>query len=240
MTETTDEKLIGNFRKLIDRCAGHTDYQPSNLLLGVAKLETQYAAAFASVKDVDVRLAPHRVDINERRIGYDRVGKLFRRSRSNLRSSGASPEFIEDASGIVNKIVGTRQKAVASDKPETSETEAAKSHSAAQLSYESVLGNIRAYTELVKNEAHYKPNEEDLKIASLEALADDLEAKNNAVSLSYVPVSQSRGLRDRLLYNDRNNLIDTALAVKNYVAGLGTDHQLYKSIKGLKFARQKK
>src|SRR5215213_7535888 len=201
MSETTDEKLLGNFRKLIDQCAAYPDYQPSNPAYAVANLEGQYAEALAAVKDVDIKLAPQKVDINERKAAYDAVPRLYRRSRNNLKSSGASAEFIKDASGLVDKILGKSKIPAVKDNPATPEDEAAAAHSVSQMSYESILGNIRAYNALVKNESLYKPNETDLKINNLDIVADDLEAKNNAVSLSFVPASQARNLRDKLLYN---------------------------------------
>jgi hypothetical protein len=241
MSESTDEKLLGNFRKLIDQCAAYpNDYKPSNPLYEIAKLEGQYAAGLAAVKDIEVKNAPLKVAVNDRKIAYDAAPKLYRRSRNNLKASGASKEFVADASGAVDKLVGRRKTPALKDNPDTPENESAASHSASQMSFESLLGHARAYNELVRNEPLYKPNESDLKTGSLDAFADDLEAKNNMVSQLYPPVGQARGLRDTLLYNDPNNIVDTALGVKSYVASLGSSHPLYKAIKGLKFPRQQK
>jgi hypothetical protein len=239
MSESTDEKLMGNFRKLIDRCAADPNYKPPNSLHLIPALEAQYAAGIAAMEDIDVKLAPHKVDINERKIAYDAIPKLYRRSRNNLKSSGVSDEFLADAETLVRKITGRRKEPKAQDNPATPGNEAAAQHSASQLSYESILGNARAYNEMVKNEPLYKPNEADLMTNGLDATADDLEAKNNAVSGSFPPVSQSRSLRDQLLFDNTNNIVDTALDVKAYASSMADD-TLYKSIKGLEFARQRK
>jgi hypothetical protein len=239
MSESTDEKLMGNFRKLIDFCAAHPNYSPPNPLHLVVALEAQYAGGVAAMEDIDVKLAPHKVDINERKIAYDAIPKLYRRSRNNLKSCGASKEFVADAETYFRKITGRRKTEKVEDDPATPENEAAKKHSASQMSYESILGNVRGYNALVKNEPLYKSNEADLKTANLDAVADDLEAKNNAVSASFPPVGQARSLRDGLLYNNPNHIVDTALSVKEYTKSMADD-TLYKSIKSLKFPRQRK
>lgn len=239
MSETTDEKLMGNFRKLIDRCAAHSNYLPPNPLHLIPALEAQYAAALASVEDIDVKLAPNKVAINERKIAYDAVPKLYRRSFNNLKSSGASKEFIADAETILRKITGKRKEPRTIDNPATPENEAAAQHSASQQSYESILGYVLGYNALVKNDSHYNPNELDLKTTNLDDVGDNLEAKNNAVSVTFPPVSQARGLRDTLLYDDANNIVDTALLIKAYASSMADD-TLYNSIKGLEFPRQKK
>jgi hypothetical protein len=238
MSETTDEKLMGNFRRLIDQCAADPSYAPPNPLHLIPALETQYAAGMEAVGDIDVKLAPFKVKVNERWLAYDPVAKLYRRSRNNLRSSGASAEMVADADTLYRKISGKRKEPKMQDDPATPENEAAEQHSASQMSYESILGNARAYNEMVKNEELYKPNESDLKTDALDAFADDLEAKNNGVSSTFPPVSRARSLRDQRLYDDPDNIVDTALKIKDYASSM-EDDTLYRAIKGLKFPRQR-
>ncbi|HEV7684518.1 MAG TPA: hypothetical protein VGO68_20580 [Pyrinomonadaceae bacterium] len=85
------------------------------------------------------------------------------------------------------------------------------------------------------------PNKIELKVAALAALAADLTTKSNVVSTSAASLDQARGTRDQLLYLTEDSIINTALLVKNYVqSALGSQSQLYKKIKGLQFARQRK
>ena len=239
MSESTDEKVMGNFRKEIDFCAADAGYDPTNNALKTPQLEAQYAAALAAVEDVDAKLAPNMVDRNERRIAYDAVPKLFRRSRNYLKSTGASAEFLADAETLIRKITGKRKTPKVKDDPSTPGNEAEQQHSASQQSYESILGNCRAYIELISNEPLYTTSDSELKIGNLAAVADDLEAKNNAVSATFPPVSQARGTRDDLLYTNTDCVINTALSVKEYAKSMSND-TLYKAIKGLQFPRQKK
>ena len=100
--------------------------------------------------------------------------------------------------------------------------------------------SLGAYIEIVKNVPTYNPNETDLKVTALTALAADLTDKSNAVSTSTATLDQARGARDELLYQNDDCVVNTAKLVKAYVqAALGTDSQLYKKIKGLKFEERR-
>jgi len=109
------------------------------------------------------------------------------------------------------------------------------------LSYDNLVGHVDGYLGVLANISAYKPNEADLKLPALQAFGDDLRAKNDAVSSTFVPLSQARGLRDQLLYQADTSVVNTALLVKEYVKGaFGTQSQLYKQIKGLEFKRTKR
>lgn len=125
--------------------------------------------------------------------------------------------------------------------PNTPANEANKAHSASQQSYENIAGNFTDYVALLAAVSAYKPNEPDLTVAGLQALATDLKAKNETVNTTFAPVSAARGLRDQSLYTDDNCVINIALLVKAYTrAALGPDSQLFKQIKGLQFERRGK
>ena len=102
-----------------------------------------------------------------------------------------------------------------------------------------LLANFRKLIDLVSADSDYKPNEADLKMPALQSWVDDLQAKNDAVSSTFVPLSQARAQRDSLRYTDDNSIVNTALLVKEYVKGSqGTKSPLYQQIKGLEFKRR--
>jgi hypothetical protein len=120
------------------------------------------------------------------------------------------------------------------------EPESEKQRSASQLSYDNRVGHIRGYLGVLGTVSSYKPNEADLKLPALNDFVDKLQAKNDAVSSTFVPLSQARGLRDQLLYQADNSVVNTALMTKEYVKGaFGTKSQLYKQIRGLEFKRRR-
>ena len=240
-TESGDNKLIGNFRKLIDELTAGAGYNPANAKLEIPALEAQYNAADAAVDGVAAALAPNKLAMTNREVGFKDLRTLVVRSRNYLKASGASKEIVDDAETFVRKLTGGRVTPKVKDNPATPEDESAKSHSASQMSYDNQLGNFQSYIQIVKNVAEYNPNEADLKATALDALAANLTARSNAVSTTTATLNQKRGTRDSLLYLDDDCVVNTALAAKAYVqASQGTKSQLFKKIKGLEFARQRK
>ena len=243
-SETGDMKVLGNFRKLIDQVSGDSNYTPSNPSLSKTALEAQYAAALASVENVTATSAPHRKAIGERVDAFESASSMVKRSRNLLKASGASKQVLDDAETVVRKILGRRKSPKAPpvtdvpDKPDTPENEAGANHSASQMSYDNRLGNLSGYLAILSSATSYKPNEDDLKVASLKNLATDLRAKNDGVSAAFIPLSRARGVRDNLLYLGADCVVNTAQLIKAYVSGAnGTGSQLHKQIKGLQFKK---
>ncbi|HMG75838.1 MAG TPA: hypothetical protein VK582_20225 [Pyrinomonadaceae bacterium] len=247
-TESGDMKLLGNFRKLIDHVSGETTYKPSNNDLKPTALEAQYTAAQAATQDVPAKMASYKAAINDRLSAYDALDPIVMRARNMLKASGADKNTLDNAETHVRKLLGRRKSAkpkadpnAATADPKTPAPAAAATHSASQLSFDNKAGNLDAFIEVVAGVTDYKPNEADLKVTALRALSNDLKSKNNAVSSTFVPLSQARGTRDQLLYEAEDSVVNTALLVKAYVsAAFGRTSQLYKQIKGLKFDRPNK
>ncbi|MDX6614843.1 MAG: hypothetical protein QOD75_4029 [Blastocatellia bacterium] len=236
MTEAGDNKLLGNYRQLIDLVSADTNYTPANRTITKTALAAHHAAAQAAVAEIATRSAPNKLAISERQAAYDELPDLVRRSRNMLKASGASKEIMDDAETHVRKLTGGRKSTKTKHDPNTPEAEAAKQHSASQMSYDNQLGNFNAYVAVLNNVPAYAPNEDELKLPSLQATADNLRAKNDAVSASFVPFSQARGARDQILYTDEDSVVNRSLLTKAYVsAAFGSQSKLFKQIKGLTF-----
>lgn len=243
-TESGDNKLIGNFRKLIDEISVESAYNPANNKLKTIALEAQYTAADAAVSAVAAARAPNKLAITDRETTFKALRPLAVRSRNFLKASGVSKGVVDDAEEFIRKLGGGRKSPkpnAAPNTPPDGATGNGGSSSASQMSYDNQIGNFESYIEIVKNVPNYNPNETDLKVTALTALAADLTTKSNAVSTSSASLDQARGTRDQLLYLADDSIINTALLVKTYVqSALGTGSQLFKKIKGLKFSRANK
>jgi hypothetical protein len=66
-------------------------------------------------------------------------------------------------------------------------------------------------------EPKYIPNENELKVATLNTMLTDLRAKNTAVINATTALSNARIARDKALYAETTGMVDTALDVKQYV-----------------------
>lgn len=235
-TESGDNKLIGNFRKLIDEVSADSAYNPANAKLKATALEAQYTAADTAVTSVNAARAPHKLAITDRESAFSSLRTLAVRSRNFLKASGAPQGVVDDAETSIRKLSGSRKSPKLKDDPNTPVDESKGSSSASQMSYDNQSGNFNSYIEIVKNVASYNPNEADLKVTALTALAASLTAKSNAVSTTSATLNQARGVRDQLLYLADESVVNTARLVKSYVqAALGSQSQLFKKIKGLKF-----
>jgi hypothetical protein len=239
--EAGDLKLLGNYGKLIDLVSADANYYPANSEITKAALAAHYTLALAAVDDVAAKDAPNKMAVNDRQAVYDPLSGLVRRSFSMLKASGASQAVRDDAQTNVRKVTGARKSPKIKDNPATPAVEGAKQHSASQMSFENRRGNVSAYVSILANVPSYNPNENDLKVASLQALVADLDAKNTAVSQTFVPLSQARGVRDGMLYLNDDCVANRAALVKAYVqAAFGRDSQLFKQVKGLDFRRPKR
>jgi|SRR5215831_15956842 len=243
--ETGDMKLLGNFRKLIDRLKNEEDYQPANPALEVAAMDTQYAAALSAVQELATHLGGHKVAVTERESAFDDLKPLMTRVHNSVKATGTKKNVLEDLSTFKRKLSGARRtpKPVAKPAPGAAATAepAAKEHSSAQTSYENQLGHLNGYLGVLQNVSGYKPNEAELKLTALKALRDALQDKNDAVSAAYVPVGQARGKRDELLYTGEGSIVNTALLAKNYVsAAYGKKSQVFKDVAALSFKRAHK
>ncbi len=255
MSESGDNKIIGNFRKLIDEVSADPDYNPANDALKIPALETQYTSGDGVVNSVNATRAPYKLSVTDRESAFKSLRALVVRSRNYLKASGASKGVVEDADTFVRKLSGSRKTPKPNTTPATPGSGPAApgsggtppvvddegSSSASQMSYDNQVGNFESYIEILKNVPQYNPNEADLKITSLVALAASLTAKSNVVNTTSATLNQARGQRDKLLYTDEDSIVSTATLVKSYVqSALGSSSKLYKKIKGLRFEKSRR
>lgn len=238
-TESGDMKLLGNFRKLIDHVSVDPAYNPTNPNITKTALETLYTSGQAAATDANTKSPPYKIAVNNRQTKFEdvprRTGSAFRMAKA----SGADKSILDDLDSSRRKLSSPRKAKAPKDDANTSGSEATASHSTSQMSYDNQVGNVETFVALLSNIPSYNPNEDELKVVALQAFAAELKAANNAVSASFVPLSQARGARDQVLYTAPDSVVNTALLVKAYVsAAFGTQSQLNKQIKGLKFERK--
>ena len=97
---------------------------------------------------------------------------------------------------------------------------------------------FKQLVDLYKSEPLYAPNEGDLKIVALEALATAMKTANNNIGTIIAPLNTARITRDKALYEKDTGMVDIAQACKNYVKGLfGATSPESKTVTGIKFTR---
>lgn len=240
-SESGDQKLLGNLRKLIDFVSADPNYNPANTKIGVPALETLYTSGQAATANKNAKEAPYKVAVNTRQEKFGEAAPRMGSAHRMAKASGASRPILDDLDTPRRKLSSQRKAKPPKDDPNTPANEAAVTHSTSQLSYDNQVGHVDAFLALLSNITSYNPNEDELKIAALRAFAEELRAANDAVSATFVPLGRARATRDEVLYTGDDSVVNIARLVKAYVsAAFGTQSSLFLSIKGLQFKQPKK
>ena len=234
-SETGHAKNVDNLGLLIANIASYGDrYKPTNpsiLLEALKKMEADGRAAVLAVNDAMPIYSRATI---ERDNAFDPLGQLVTRSLNSLRASSSSEETDEAASAIVRKIRGNRTTAKAAA---TTDVKVA-TVSTSQQSYDSVLDNYERYVQYIAATPEYAPNEDDIKLPALKALAVELRAKNTACNNAKVAIDNARMARNRVLYTPLTGLVDVALDAKTYIKSLfGATSPEYKQVAKIDFTK---
>src|SRR2546421_2451567 len=147
--ETGDNKIIGNFRKLIDEVSAEANYNPANTKIKLPALNAQYTAADGAIDAVASALAPNKLAITDRETAFDDLRPLAVRSRNFLKASGAAKGIADDADQFVRKLSGGAKKPKAKPASPTAPAPTAPAptvtHSSSQMSYDNQVGHFRSY-----------------------------------------------------------------------------------------------
>ena len=234
-SETGHAKNVDNLGLLISNIASYGDrYKPTNpsiLLEALKKMEADGRAAVLAVNDAMPIYSRATI---ERDNAFAPLGQLVTRSLNSLRASSSSEQTDEAASAIVRKIRGNRTTA----KTAAATDVKVATVSTSQQSYDSVIDNYERYIQYIAATPEYAPNEEDIKLPVLKALAVDLRAKNTACNNAKVAIDNARMTRNRVLYTPLTGLVDVALDAKTYIKSLfGSTSPEYKQVAKIDFTK---
>ena len=241
VSEKTHKKNVSNLEDLISKCVGYgTAYNPSNAAIAIVALNILLTNGTNENLAVIVAETAFKIAIKDRIIAFKGLKKLCTKIVNGLESSGASKEVVDNAKSINNKIQGKRVVAKVTPPPDST-VPLHKYISVSQQSFDSLINNFLKLIQLVSSEPLYAPNENPLKVASLNTYYNDLVAKNTAVINANTPYCNALVLRNRVLYKPDTGLVDIALATKKYVKSIfGATNPNYKLISGIKFTRPRK
>jgi hypothetical protein len=241
-TETGHAKNVATFEDLISFCTGYgATYNPSKAALKLTALAAQNTAAIAALQAVKVAKTGYDNATNAREVAFKPLKALATKIVNGLAATEAAAQTVDDVKTTNNKIQGKRAKAVV--KPDAKAiaagAEPVKTASTSQQSYDKMIDHFAQLIATLTAEPKYLPNENELKIATLNTTLTDLRAKNTAVINATTAVSNARIARDKALYAEVTGMIDTALDVKTYVKSVfGASSPQYKQVSALKFTKR--
>jgi hypothetical protein len=224
-----------NFMRIVQYCAKlGVAYTPPSDEISLVNLESKVVEMQTAIEEFNVKGATWMKVVNERETAIEPLNRLLTRVRNLVKACNVSQAFKDDVSSLVKEIQGVRAKPKIVAEPEnplvpTGET--VVYISAAQTGYDNRLNNFDRLIELLKTEPNYLPEEDDLKIAALEALQDLLVEKNTGVAVKTPDVDYGRIDRDNKMYSGEGNGADLAGKIKAYFkAKFGGNSQEYHAI----------
>jgi len=242
-TETGHAKNVATFEDLISFCTGYgAAYNPSKAALKLPALTTQLAAASASLQTLKNAKTANANATNARELAFRPLKSLGTRIISALEATDALAETVADAKTSNLKIQGRRAKAVV--KPDAKAiaagAEPVKTASTSQQSFDKMIDHFSQLITTLTAEPKYVPNENELKVATLNTQLADMKAKNTAAINATTAQSNARIARNKVLYESGTGMVDTATAIKKYVKSVfKANSPQYKQVSGLQFNRPK-
>lgn len=240
-SETGHAKNIANFQDLISFCKGYgTQYNPIKPELKITGLETMHQDALQNLADTQSKKTAFDNAINQRVDAFKDLNPLATKIINALAVSETNPIMLSNAKSYNKKLQG-RVKAKTAATPSEENTEpVAKTISTSQQSYDSKINNFSNLIQVLEQSVAYDPNEEDLKIISLQTKLSDLQGKNRVHTNTYTEYSNARIARDQALYHPVSGLCQTAKEVKLYVKSVfGATSPQYRQISGILFSKIK-
>lgn len=234
-SETGHAVNVANFGLIIAEVTQMgTLYNPSNLSITVEALNTVKTACDTVMTGVTTGIVPFKNAVNEREEGYDGMSKLATRIINALVASGALPDIVKDARGIVNKITGRRTGTIDPENPDEGTI------STSQMGFDNRKANFELLVALLKGEPLYNPNEDDLKVVQLETYIGSLGPLNTDVNTTLAALQAKRTERNVVLYGPSTGMSDISTKVKSYVKSVvGASSPVYKRIAAIRITKFK-
>ena len=238
---------VANFETLISYCVGYgATYNPSNNNLKIPQLQTVLTTGKNVLLAVKTSKTAYDNACNSREIVITPLKKTSTRIINALEATTAAKQTINDVKTINHKIQGKQLSNTKEVTPQVVTSENATpipevNHiSTTQQSIDSMIDNFHKLVVSISAEPLYIPNENELKVATLNALVTNLRAANTIAINTTTQYSNSRITRYTALYQPTIGLVNIALEVKKYVKSVyGATSPQYKQISGLPFKRYK-
>jgi hypothetical protein len=229
---------VGHFDRLIDICESFgASYRPVPQNLLIPSLRMQSDEIKAAITAVDYALPAYITAEGARHAKFSLLPPLATRVQAVAIILDLPESIIVRIKEVVRKIRGQRAHKLPVNPPTEEPT---KHISVSQTSFNEQIEHLNLLIALVESQPAYAPEETDLTVASLKILLDDMRQLNADVLVTEPPLTAARQHRNELLYAPKTGMMDTGIAVKEYVkAAFGTSSPQYKEVKPITFRNQK-
>jgi hypothetical protein len=225
---------VGHLRQLIAVLTVLGErYAPSNARLTVPALQQLAEAANEGLAQVSRMIPPCVVAEGKRHEAFARLSPLATRIAGLARACDIKPAALAQIEELVRQIHGVRPHRV---KPDDGGDRFAASH----RSFTDQTEHLSRLIELVEAQPGYLPSVEDLTPAALRLYAAELVRLNRTAFTAESALAAARQERNEVLYAPVTGMIDTALAVKEYVKGVfGAQSHEFRQVNHIHFQGKK-
>lgn len=235
VSETGHAKNVANFQSLISFCTGFGEvYNPSKESLKIPQLQILLQQAQEKMNSTITQKTSFDNATNSRRNSFSDLKPLSTKISNAFSVSGAEQLGINNLKSMNKKLQGTTAKKAPTS--EDSQPDTAKTISTSQQSYDKMVEHFSSIIEILVQSPSYNPNENDLKVTSLQNKLSDMQTKNQELIDSYTQYSNAMLERNQFLYNPLSGLVQTSKEIKQYVKSIfGASSPQYKQINGIEF-----
>ena len=235
-TETGHNKNVANFStayQILEEMG--TLYNPTNAKIQLVNLDPIRTSLQTTIVDLNNKKPIYKNAVSAREFAISPLGKLMTKSLNYAKSLDISVIDKENINAQAKKIRGDQKPK--SVNPETTETDGI---STSQMSYDSRIANLQAYTNQLASHTEYAPNETEIQIASFQTLHTNLVTLSQAVNSAGNALITARKNRNNILYSNDTNVIQLIKDIKAYLKSLGeAGKPYYNAIVKLQFKYNK-
>ncbi|KQK24937.1 hypothetical protein AR438_13490 [Chryseobacterium aquaticum] len=236
VSETGHAKNVANFQSLISFCSGFgAIYNPSKESLKIPQLQSLLQSAQDKMNSTITHRTLFTNATNSRRNAFADLKPLSTKITNAFAVSGVEQLGISNMKSMNKKLQGTTSRK-ASATAEDSQPDTGKTISTSQQSYDKMVEHFSSIIEILIQNPAYNPNENDLKVTSLQDKLSDMQTKNSELIDAYTQYSNAMLERNQVLYNPLSGLVQTSKEIKQYVKSIfGASSPQFKQINGIEF-----
>lgn len=206
-------------------------YNPTNPNIKLVNLVPIQTALTLSIKTLNQKTPIYKNTVADRETAIAPLPKLTTRTLNFARSTTISAKDKEILDSQAKKIRGDHKPKKLN--PDTAEPAAI---STSQQSYDSQIANFDSYINQLASHPEYIPNEDDLKIITLQNYHQTLSDLSSLVNNAGDTIITARTDRNKILYYNPTNVIQLIRDIKSYLRSLGdAGKPYYKALMKLKF-----
>ena len=243
-SEVGHAKNVANLQKLTEQVKVYTLYNPPIDNLKVANLQTLYTTASTKLAEVEEKRNANKNAITIRQNTFENLKPTCTKIINHLDILGLPQGTIDQAKSLNRTIQGAQKKTA--NKPSATENSAnppsgeSKGASTSRQSYTQQAENFGILLQLLGTISAYNPNEDDLKLTTLNTYKDSLVSSTQSVDQTEAELNAKLIERDQLLYADGTGLYSIAQNVKKYVKSIyGATSPEYANVSSIEFTSRK-